>query len=326
MPKVSVIVLIYNTEKYIERCARSLFEQTLDDIEYIFVNDCTPDNSINVLKEVMLDYPKRISNVKILHNERNKGQAYSREFGIKNATGDYVIHCDSDDWVDTEMYERLYVYAVDNNFDIVWCDFYRTDGKQYNRIYQVSETDRQSLIGNMLVGKIFASLCNRLYKRRLHENTDFVFPTANMTEDFVISLQLILLSSKIGYLATPLYYYYDNRHSISKTINALQIESNLNDMIKNQELVYSILKKYSLFEVLSEQYNFRSLLLKETLNPLLSKKSYRDLWKKTFSNINKDILNNKYLKKDFKRMFRTFCIIYDQYWLYKLVLCFRKSN
>lgn len=83
MPKVSVIIPVYGVEKYIERCARSLFEQTLDDIEFIFVNDCTLDNSINVLETTLEEYPKRKSQVQIINFEQNQGAAKAREIGMK---------------------------------------------------------------------------------------------------------------------------------------------------------------------------------------------------------------------------------------------------
>ena len=99
MPKVSVIVPVYGVEKYIERCARSLFEQTLDDMEFIFVDDCTKDESIEVLKRVIDLYPVRKDQVKIIHHAVNKGLSRARETGVNAATGDYIGHCDSDDWV-----------------------------------------------------------------------------------------------------------------------------------------------------------------------------------------------------------------------------------
>ena len=97
MPKVSVIVPVYGVEKYVERCARSLFEQTLDDIEYLFIDDCTPDKSIEILKKVLKDYPQRNNQVIIHRMESNSGQAAVRKWGMLNSTGDYVIHCDSVD-------------------------------------------------------------------------------------------------------------------------------------------------------------------------------------------------------------------------------------
>ena len=82
MPKVSVIIAVYGAEKYIEKCARSLFEQTLNDIEYIFVDDCTPDKSMDILISVLSDYPNRKNQVKIIHNETNLKQGRTRAVGI----------------------------------------------------------------------------------------------------------------------------------------------------------------------------------------------------------------------------------------------------
>ena len=108
MPKVSVIIAVYGAEKYIEKCARSLFEQTLDDIEYIFVDDCTPDKSMDILISVLSDYPNRNNQINIIHNLTNLGLGSTHTIGMKAATGDYLIHCDPDDWVEHNMYELLY--------------------------------------------------------------------------------------------------------------------------------------------------------------------------------------------------------------------------
>ena len=111
MPKVSICIAVYNVEKYIEQCVRSLFEQTLDDLEYIFVDDASPDASIDVLLRVLEDYPHRKNQVKLLRHETNQGVAVARKDAIAAATGEYIIHCDPDDWVDLDMYEKLYVKA-----------------------------------------------------------------------------------------------------------------------------------------------------------------------------------------------------------------------
>ncbi len=126
-PKVSVIIPVYKAEQYIEKCARSLFEQTLDDIEFIFIDDCTPDNSIDILKCLIRDYPHRKSQVKIIHNEENKGISTTRNIGLNNSTGEYIIHCDSDDWIDDDLYEKLYLKAIEEKSDIVLCDFIREE-------------------------------------------------------------------------------------------------------------------------------------------------------------------------------------------------------
>ena len=121
MPKISVIVPMYNVEQYIERCATSLLEQTLDDIEYIFISDKSPDNSIGVLKKVLERFPSKAGFVRIVERPTNGGIAAVRRDGILLATGDFVIHCDADDWVDTNLYEKMYTEAIRTKADVVIC-------------------------------------------------------------------------------------------------------------------------------------------------------------------------------------------------------------
>ena len=122
MPKISIIIPIYNVAKYIEKCVCSLMEQTLDDIEYIFVNDCTLDNSIEILQKTLEKYPNRKDSCKIIHHDTNKGPAVTRNTGLELAIGEYIAFCDSDDWVEITMYEELYNKAKKENADIVYSD------------------------------------------------------------------------------------------------------------------------------------------------------------------------------------------------------------
>ena len=129
--KVSVCIPVYGVEKYIERCARSLFEQTMkDDIEFIFVDDCTPDKSIEVLQKVLEEYPNRKDQVKIIHHEVNKGLTGARNTALKYVSGDYIIHCDSDDWVDKDLYATMYKKAAKENADVVCCGIILENNKQ----------------------------------------------------------------------------------------------------------------------------------------------------------------------------------------------------
>ena len=96
--KVSVVIPVYGVEKYIERCVRTLFGQTLDDMEFIFVNDCTPDCSIDLLCSVLEEFPQRKEQVRIINQPHNMGAAKAREVGIKAATGEYIIHCEWWTW------------------------------------------------------------------------------------------------------------------------------------------------------------------------------------------------------------------------------------
>lgn len=109
---VSILVPIYLVERYIKRCAISLFEQTYNNIEYIFVDDCTPDKSIEILNDIINKYPYRKQNIKIIHNKVNLGIAAVRNICIKNASGDFVIFVDSDDYLEKDAVEKLVVQQL----------------------------------------------------------------------------------------------------------------------------------------------------------------------------------------------------------------------
>lgn len=205
-PKVSVIILVYGVEKYIERCARSLFEQTLDDIEYIFVNDCTKDHSIDVLQKVLDKYPNRKSQVKIIHNERNLGQAGTRTVGMKNATGDYLIHCDSDDWVDVTMYEKLYSKAKETDADIVVCNHFQAlkDGIIIPTTYHQVGAPHDWLRKFRGSWNCWAKLVRHSL---LKEHDIYPFEGLNFSEDRCMMMRAFFYANKIEVVDEPLYYY-----------------------------------------------------------------------------------------------------------------------
>lgn len=113
-PLVSILVPVYQAEEYIERCARSLFEQTYDNLEYLFCDDCSSDNSIQILESVIKDYPDCANRIKILHHEENRGVSAARNTGIKNATGDYLFFMDSDDELPERSIEILLGRAMED--------------------------------------------------------------------------------------------------------------------------------------------------------------------------------------------------------------------
>ena len=118
MYKVSILVPIYGVEEYIERCCRSLFEQSYQNLEFIFVNDYTPDDSVEVLKTVMDHYPESKDSIRIIDHEKNQGLAASRNTGIDNSNGDFVICVDSDDWLEPRALEILVKKQLEKNADI----------------------------------------------------------------------------------------------------------------------------------------------------------------------------------------------------------------
>lgn len=318
MPKVSVIIPVYGVEKYIERCAISLFEQTLDDIEFIFVDDCTPDRSIDILKSIIDKYPSRKSQIRIFKMLSNSGQAAVRQQGMKLATGDYIIHCDSDDWVAQDMFQKMYEYALFGDYDMVWCDYYRTDGMNHRVVRQSCNINKDGVIRSFLSSKLIASLCNRLYKRRLQNDTEFIYPVANMNEDFVLSLQIVLKSTRIGYLSEPLYYYYCNPQSICMSFDEHKILHNFKGQLQNSAIIFEVLHNVGLDKTYKTEIECKKCTDKDFLHPLLHEKKYQKLWLQTYPEVNSSFLFNPLVR--FTRKIRAFCVLFHIYPLYHLML------
>lgn len=298
MPKVSIVILVYNIEKYIEKCARSLFLQTLDDIEYIFVNDCTPDNSMEVILEVLKDFPSRKNQVKIVNMENNSGQAAARKRGVSEATGDFIIFCDGDDWVDKNMYQRLYDCAIQHNYDFVRCLFSRvSEGHQAlcKLIPTESYTNKKQLLSYLIRSSDFSSTCDKLVRRNVVFSQQFVYPNDNMCEDLVYVLQYVLNAKSIGYINESFYYYRQNESSISHVLETEHICRKALQISNNVELLQTILAKANLKANFDGEIVAAKYMAKDSFRPIIERNGIYEKWKSCFSEINSKILFNKYL-------------------------------
>lgn len=219
MPKVSIIIPVYGVEKYIEICARSLFEQTLDDLEYIFIDDCSPDNSIDILLETLDNYPSRKSQVCVLKNERNRGLAFSRTRGLKAASADYVISCDPDDWVDVDIYRKMYEKAINTNSDIVSCNYIsvKSNGDMVSMNLKTYDTPLETLYNYPNNGMVF-TVWNRLVKRRIISDNN-IYPIVDIGEDMNMMYRAYYFSNKICHIDIPLYFHLESETSITKNAN-----------------------------------------------------------------------------------------------------------
>jgi glycosyltransferase involved in cell wall biosynthesis len=286
IPKVSIIIPIYNVEQYIERCARSLFEQTEEDLEFIFVNDGTPDNSMQILHNVIKDYPFRKNQIKIFANEKNLGLPLTRQRGLKEATGEYIIHCDSDDWVDKDMYRILYEKAKTEDLDMVWCDFYRTDLVTNDYVIQDTDIDNIAILKAFLHEKKGSYLWNHLVKRNVVFDHDYIKPILNYLEDMVLVTQYVYYSNKIGYVKAPLYYYYKNSESITTPGSK---ERELYVFIEDEvslRTIFSFLKQKELDTVLKDDIFNIKFLYKMRMMYYISNIKDCNLWVRYFKDIN----------------------------------------
>lgn len=229
-PIVSVIVPIYNVSKYIERCVRSLMEQTCPDIEYIFVDDATPDDSMAVLERVLEDYPQRRANVRILHNMQNQGLAKSRFAGMDVAEGEYVLHCDSDDWVEQNMIQTMLEAALAHDADMVCCEAVKEmpSGKVSYK-YDYDEETRENGLLALSLREIHVVVWNKLIRRALFLEHDIRnFEGINLGEDSALTVRLRYFSRKTVIVHEPLYHYNRmNQDSMMARINENGIQQQI---------------------------------------------------------------------------------------------------
>lgn len=209
VPELSVIIPVYNVEKYIERCCESLFNQTMkDNIEFIFIDDCSPDKSINLIKSIIKKYPAREHQVKIIHHNKNKGLAGARKTGIEAAQGKYLIHCDSDDWIEKNMYETMYKTACQEKSDMVICDYFVNYPHSEKIIRQDVPHSNNNLLSKLIRGDLHNNVWTKMIRKEIYLNFDSVYEEGvNMWEDVSVISRLTFYCNKISHISEPLYHY-----------------------------------------------------------------------------------------------------------------------
>ena len=240
--KVSVLVPIYKVEKYIARCARSLFCQTMKEgIEFIFTDDASPDRSIDILLETLEEFPERKHQVKILRHESNRGLAATRKTGFLASRGEYIIHCDSDDWVEPDMYETMYQEAKKIDADFVCCNyFFNTDSSQSEQKLNFNFPTHIQISRVLNSTPPVCMVWLRLFRSSFYRTFGLTVPDVNRYEDNPISLIAHYEAKKIGHIDRPLYHYYrSNAHSIMAT----ESEDKIRDGILVADYIYNYLSK-----------------------------------------------------------------------------------
>lgn len=316
IPKVSVIITIYNREKYIEDCARTLFEQTLDGVEFIFVDDASTDQSILILKNLLENYPIRQLLTKIICLEKNCGRAVARQTGIDNSTGEYVIHVDSDDWVDRDMLEKLYLKAKETDADIVGCNVTHEYGS-YKRIFsQNYSDDMDENIRRLLNGKIFPSLCTSLTHSSLIRDNHITFPQGLDTgEDLLFNLNLYLHAQKVIGIDNPFYHYRHTEDSGSSK----HTEKSINSVIEVSRRIEELMRETGNYEKFEHEILFRKFSMKCALITRFDNQEYNKSWLKLFPETHKYIWS--YKQFSWKRRIELWLAAHNQF---KLAVFFQK--
>lgn len=223
--KISAIIPVYKVEKFIERCVVSLMEQTFCEMEYIFVDDASTDNSIEILQTVVRRYPHRLPNVKIITHEKNMGLPAARNTGLAIAQGEYVFHCDSDDYIESDMLELLYYKAKEHDADVVWSDYFITFDKKKKVISQPYFNTPQDAVRGMLRGMMKYNVWNKLCRRSLYEDNNIKFPEGRSMGEDLTMIMVFLHARKCAYVNKPLYNYVQNPNQMTANYNEEKLDA-----------------------------------------------------------------------------------------------------
>ena len=318
--KVSIIVPVYNVERYIDKCLNTLVNQTLKDIEIIVVNDGSPDNSQTIIDKYVKKYPKKVKS----YIQKNGGQGSARNFGLTKASGEYIGYVDSDDYVELDMYEKMYNKAKKEDLDIVICGSYNVTEKGDKEV-ELDEIKINNKKKNALIGRM--AVWNKIYKRELLVNSNVNFRSKKWYEDLDFTVQILAISKKVGYVNKPFYNYLLREGS---TMNNSNIDRNLEILLSFDEVIKNNkLEEYNeIIEFLAIDHIYISAVVR-VINASVEKSKKKSVIKKLVSYVKTNFpkyKKNKYiytLSTNRKIIYKL--VNLKQYWLIKLIFKVKRS-
>ncbi len=252
--QLSLILPIYNTEKYIIRCLNSVICQRIEDLEVIIINDCSTDNTLSIISS----YANEHNNIQIINLPENKGVGYARNVGLRNAIGKYVGFIDGDDWVDVNMYDLMIKYLEKYDADIAVCgvknEYEDCKTGNYRYRYDIPKILSNDCALNILSKSldlginISSIVCNKLFKIDLLKKHTLYFPVGSYNEDDYLTFLAFVHSKKIILTPDCYYHYYQRPDSIThlfskKHINDLFATFNLLKLNLEKKQIYSLYQK-----------------------------------------------------------------------------------
>lgn len=292
MCRVSIIIPVYKTEAFIERCLTSVFEQTLEDFEIIIVDDCSPDNSILLVEKLLEKYPHRKLNTNIVRLTQNVGSALARKIAFDQASGDYITCLDSDDYLELTALSDMLNRATETKSDIVICDYFLTYQDKEKIIKQ--KTSLESAVLDLLTDRIHSSYCNKLYRKELLKNIT-ILDGINMCEDLLAMFQMLSLAKSISYIDKPyLHYVQYNNNSYTAKLSQKSCE----DMISVIEFIENDMKNNNTFFKYQYGLEYRKLFIKYNLLTQTSRelrKNYFGLYLDLFGSIKHMPIINRFI-------------------------------
>ncbi len=265
--KLSIIVPVYNmaSDHKLEYCLDSLVNQTVEDYEIIAVDDCSTDNSMEILKEYERRFPEKF---RAVHSEVNRHQGGAKNIGLRMAKGEWIGFIDSDDWIRPDMYERLIERAKSTGADLAGCDYCLTDVHSME-VGQIVHNNKKSQSGILNKEKRASlildggSLVVKIFRRSMIMEKELWFPEDIFYEDNALGNSYLVLAKHFEYIEEPMYYYYQHDTSTVHTISPKRCE----DRMEAGRLMLAEAKRHGYFEELRPEleYSFTLLFYVNTL-------------------------------------------------------------
>lgn len=305
MCKLSVVIPVYNSQNYLKKCLDSVVNQTLKDIEIICVNDCSPDNSLDILKE----YAQNDNRIKIIDFKENKGVSIARNTAMEQAKSEYIGFVDSDDWIDLDFYEKLYNKAVNTNSDIVKAKIVQYIDE--TKILSLNWDDNEKIKKNK--SSFIYGFTTAIFKLKIIQENKITFPEfLHNFEDPYFLIQYIYFSKKIDFIEDSYYYYRKNLHSATNNFSLDKIQRSslkILDLINSLQLekedyliIYNHFYSYLLNNC--ENYNFlndKLLIYSNLVFEYIKNAKYNDViyyyYKKNYKNEKIKLIRQNLRKK-----------------------------
>lgn len=231
-PKVSVIVAAYNAERYLKRCLDSIVAQTMKNWECVVVDDGSTDATGSIADSYALSDTR----FRVIHKS-NGGVSSARQAGLENSTGEYLIHFDSDDWADSEMFEEMYSFATSHHSDVLICDIHTIlpNGKEEYWKQEPRKLDHFSVMGQMM-GELYGSLCNKLIRHSCFLTYNIHFrDDVHVCEDQMVVMSILSHPVSVSYIGKA-FYHYDRTQNSESFINT---ETPSEEKLKPLEIIAS---------------------------------------------------------------------------------------
>lgn len=316
MIDVSVIVPVYNTEKYLEKCLGSIINQTFINYEIIIINDGSPDNSETIIQEYLTKYPQKIK----YYKKENGGLSEARNMGILKSSGKYLMFVDSDDYISKDMIEKLYNCIETQGSDMAICNMIKIDSKnQSTKIINYNPGTVNILEDKKILFNLPCA-CNKMYNKKLFDNLKF--DKNKYYEDLRLINKLYLNCNKVAFIDNFCYYYVERNNSIMHDGN---LDKNFEIVEAIQSLIdyYQEEDKYKLFQEEIEFLMIDNIIISTFVRVIRANKHYYKHLKKYWHFIYENFPNyrkNKYIKQlSRNRKIVFFCNSHKIYFVTKLL-------